>query len=110
MESKLSFKEAVRLELDAIRSIEGKVSEDKIEATMARLGLRQDLCEIGNDWPRVYSLDEETRDRLIAHARQDAALAYYSSNNTKKAVRGLRNIVWLFGLINVTLLIVLVFR
>ncbi|QSY94827.1 hypothetical protein J2J97_02460 [Rhizobium bangladeshense] len=108
--AKLTFKEAVKLELETIRSVEGRVSQDTIEATMARFVLKEDLCELKNDWLTNYGLDEDTRDRLIAHARQDAALAYYSSNNTKKEVRRLRFLVWALGLVNLAFLVFLSMR
>ncbi|QND42398.1 hypothetical protein HB770_11755 [Rhizobium leguminosarum bv. viciae] len=107
---KLTFKEAVKLDLDSIKSVNGKVTQDAKEASFAQHILKEDLGELKNDWLAVYSLDEDTRDRLIAHARQDAALACASSANTKKEVKRLRRLVWFFGLINLAMLLVLVFR
>ncbi|MBX4952114.1 MULTISPECIES: hypothetical protein [Rhizobium] len=108
--AKLTFKEAVKLELETIRSVQGRVTQDAVEATMARFVLKEDLCELKNDWPTSYGLDEDTRDRLIAHARQDAALAYYSSSNAKKEVKRLRFLVWALGLVNLGFLIYLTTR
>ncbi|MBY3262223.1 hypothetical protein HFO15_11240 [Rhizobium laguerreae] len=108
--AKLTFQEAVKLELETIKSVQGRASQDTAEATMARFVLKEDLCELKNEWPTIYGLDEDTRDRLIAHARQDAALAYYSSNNTKKEVKRLRFLVWSLGLINLGFLVFLSMR
>lgn len=76
---------------------------------MARFGLKDDLGELDSH-PTHYDVDDATRDRLIAHTRQDVAMAYYAIRNTKQAVKGLRNIVWVLGLTNLFLLVVLVFR
>ncbi len=101
--NKQTYAEAVRLDLEIQKAV-GKVSQEQIEATMARFGLKDDLGEF-EGWQTVYDLDTATRDRLIAHARQDAAMAYYSSNNTKKEVRRLRRLVWGFGTAIVGLLV-----
>ncbi|ARQ08618.1 hypothetical protein NXC12_CH00527 [Rhizobium etli] len=108
--TKLTFQEAVKLELETIKTVQGRVNQNTVEATMARFVLKEDLCELKNEWPTTYDLDEDTRDRLIAHARQDAALAYYSSNNTKKEVRRLRFLVWALGVTNLGFLIFLSMR
>ena len=46
---------------------------------MARNILRDDLGEFEDSTGFTYDVDEPTRDRLIAHARQDAAMAFYAA-------------------------------
>ncbi|MDE8762622.1 hypothetical protein PZB21_25980 [Rhizobium sp. CBK13] len=58
--------------LTAIRSLGGKQRE--VDAAIARNILHEELGQF-TDPQQVYHLDEATRDRLIAHGRQDAAHA-----------------------------------
>lgn len=106
-EQNLTYAQALKVEVDMAKAIDGRMPEERLEEAMARLGLKEDLGELKSDWLTDYGLDDTTRDRLIAHARQDAALAYFSSNNTKRQVRRLRVLVWVFGLLNSSLLIYL---
>ncbi|TAT69986.1 hypothetical protein [Rhizobium ruizarguesonis] len=62
----------LKTKLTAIRSLGGKQRE--VDAAIARNILHEELGQFSNP-QRVYQLDEATRDRLIAHGRQDAAHA-----------------------------------
>jgi len=71
-----------------IRDIEGhKLKADLSVAHMiARTILHEDLghfCEEG-DRPTLYTLDDDTKDRLLAHARQDSAHAVILATDAVK--------------------------
>jgi len=87
MIEKLTAKEALKAELDAIKSLRGDAS--MIDAAIGRNILREDLGEYKTDWLASYSLDEHTRDRLIAHARQDAAHAVLIASRIRGEVKTL---------------------
>jgi hypothetical protein len=47
----------------------------------ARVTLEGDLGQFTDQPPAYYDLDEPTRDRLLAHARQDAAHALLNTSS-----------------------------
>ncbi|WP_039018971.1 hypothetical protein [Halocynthiibacter namhaensis] len=47
----------------------------------------------------VYDLNDDQRDRLLAHARQDASLAVYVSHEAMKTAKALRHLIWFLLLI-----------
>jgi len=73
--------------LTAIRTAGG--GQPEIDATIARNILHEDLGHFDSQLT-TYGLDDATRDRLIAHARQDAAHAVMGIGTLTKEVRGLR--------------------
>src|SRR5215510_2946830 len=100
MDDKLTFREAVKLDLETVKSLKGKVTQEAVEASMAEFTLKGDLGDLKDRFPIAHPLDEDTRDLLIAHTRQDVAMVYYSSMNNKKEVKELRRLVWFFGLMD----------
>lgn len=77
--------------LRVIRAIEGE-NQDAIDATTARNILHGDLG-IFDDELTTYNLDQATRDRLLAHARQDAAHALISVIKLSREVRSLKRMI-----------------
>lgn len=73
---KLSSDQALKTSVDTIVRIEGR-NQAAIDAVTAKNILHEELGRFTDEQP-VYFLDEETRDRLLAHARQDAAHAVLS--------------------------------
>jgi hypothetical protein len=89
--------EALRSELDAMAEWHAHGSDltPQINEITARNVLRTDLG-FYSDIPADYDLDEATRDRLIAHCRQDAAHAVIVAGDIFKAVKQLKSYVsWL---------------
>ncbi|MBY5768570.1 hypothetical protein HFN63_00285 [Rhizobium leguminosarum] len=76
--------------LQAIRTVGGGQAE--VDATIARNILHEDLGHFDGQLT-IYHLDDATRDRLIAHSRQDAALAVLNVGTLTKEVRGLRRLI-----------------
>lgn len=73
--------------------------------------LREDLGDYGTRGQTTYGLDEETRDRLIAHVRQDVAAvfghaksAFKTAKAAEKAAQRTSRLVWMV----IVLLIVLI--
>ena len=58
----------------------------------------------------VYELDEATRDRLIAHARQDAAHAVINASTLMDEVQGLKTMVYIISVIQTLLLGFIIWR
>lgn len=56
--------------------------------------LHDDLGRFSDSTSYDYELDDTTRDRLIAHARQDAALACLTSSRAVQEARNARNIAY----------------
>jgi len=107
---KTSFAEAMQIDLNSLKLFGRKIKPEDYEATFSKNSLHQDLGYIGATHPHVYDLDDDTRDRLIAHSRQDIVLTYVALINTRKELRGLRAFVVLLSIINTALLSILVFR
>ncbi|MBY3314746.1 hypothetical protein [Rhizobium laguerreae] len=87
--------------LQAIRSMGGGQAD--VDATIARNILHEDLGHFDGQLT-IYGLDDATRDRLIAHSRQDAALAVLNVGTLTKEARALRR--WIS--VVVVLLVVLI--
>jgi hypothetical protein len=68
-------------------------SQLALDNVIAAHTLEQDLDEDG--FKRTYQLSDTIRDRLIAHARQDASLAVIVSESCRKEIRTLRKLVFL---------------
>jgi hypothetical protein len=63
--------------------------------TKSRNTLSDDLGEYEDSRRHEYDLDGPTRDRLIAHARQDAAMAFYAAADAHKEAAASRLLSWL---------------
>jgi hypothetical protein len=108
---KTTFAEAMRGDMNAQKLLPGgKWSPENYEASFGRNILHEDLDYIGDGSPKtVYSLDDDTRDRLIAHCRQDVAMSYAAISNLRKEMRNLRFQLSLSVLVIVGLLIFHIF-
>lgn len=88
MSEKETPKEALRSQIQA--ALDFPLPDNNREMTtnraIARNVLHTELGRYAETQP-VYSLDQETRDRLIAHARQDAAHALLNTISLMKEVR-----------------------
>lgn len=103
---KTTFQEAMAADAFAAKLIRsGRSKREDYEASFARNILHEDLGYIGDDTQTCYHLDEDTRDRLIAHARQDAALACVSITGIRKEIRTLKLLLWLVVAIGIGLLL-----
>lgn len=77
----------LRMRLLAIREVGN--DQRLVDATIARNVLHEELGYF--DRPlQIYNLDEATRDRLLVHARQDAAHAVIAAGTLAKELRKLR--------------------
>ncbi|MHC2454523.1 hypothetical protein ACVMIX_001164 [Rhizobium leguminosarum] len=78
----------LKVRLDAIRSLGG--DQAAVDAAIARNILHEELGQFEDSALATYNLDDTTRDRLIAHARQDAAHAIMGIGTLTNEVRSLR--------------------
>ncbi|MBB3772018.1 hypothetical protein FHS55_002627 [Angulomicrobium tetraedrale] len=85
------------------KAISGKVSGEKIAMINGRHQLDADLENFSDPRP-VYSLTDDQRDRLIAHARQDAAHAVSISIILNQRIELIAQRITIFGAIIVTFL------
>ena len=77
----------LRLQLRTMREL--GADQQAIDAATARNVLHEDLGYYRSK-TTDYLLDEGVRDKLLAHARQDAAHAVYAANTAATEVRKLR--------------------
>jgi hypothetical protein len=76
-----------------------------LNSIVAKNVLHEDLGRF-DTIPQWYRLDTDTRDRLIAHARQDAAHALFNTATLLEQVRTLRRGLRLIGVLMFVLVIV----
>ncbi len=88
MTEKLTAEQDLKVRLGAIRAVGGNDAA-AINATIARNILHEDLGRFEGA-QTIYHLDKATQDRLLAHARQDAALAVLGIGTITMEVRGLK--------------------
>lgn len=86
--------EDLKAEVESNREI-GLRSHTSKWDTMARNVLRDDLGEFEDSIKFEYDLDVKTRDRLIAHTRQDAAMAYYAARAAYLEAVNARILSWI---------------
>ena len=80
--------EDLELNLWALKSITTtKVKQSDEWLTISRNILDDDLGLFTDSYNSNYELDGQTRDRLIVHARQDAAMACIIASDTHQLVR-----------------------
>lgn len=60
----------------------------------SRNTLMDDMGEYDDSLCYAYDMDEITRDRLIAHARQDAAMAFYAASDAHREASAARRWSW----------------
>ncbi|MGN6471972.1 MAG: hypothetical protein ACTHLC_20560 [Rhizobiaceae bacterium] len=68
----------------------GAAVQKHIDGEVARITLHDELGHYGEN-PNVYDLDDQTRDRLIVHARQDAAHALTTALSTADKINKIAN-------------------
>jgi hypothetical protein len=92
MESKQTAEEALAVVLKAQRSISLPGSDWNKQANhlVARNVLHSELGRYADSQP-IYALDQETRDRLLVHARQDAAEAMCHARSLMDEVHQLKS-------------------
>jgi len=73
--------------LDAIKSLKVSDKHNLVWDAMARNILADDLGEFSDSFKQDYEMDDITRDRLIAHARSDAAMGYVAIRDTHTMVQ-----------------------
>ncbi len=111
MREKETFAESWKVALDTQKLL--KQSDESMDAEFARLILHEDLGYLKKTWPTSYSLDEETRDRLIAHARQDAAHAVVNTTRLRKMAIDLtrtKRLTWISIALNIAVIWILLGR
>lgn len=62
-------------------------NQDRLDAAVAKHSLDDDLGYFSDSYDFSYDLDDKTRDRLIANARQDAAHALIVSIRNSRDLR-----------------------
>jgi len=87
----LSAEADLAIKLDIIRRLQGS-HQASIDAATARNILHEELGYF-TDEQTVYHLDEPTRDRLIAHTRQDAAHSVLAAATNAKALAELKRLL-----------------
>ncbi len=105
-----TFEQAMKSDQLASKLVGTKWYPHRYEAAFSQNTLHVDLGYLKQDFPSVYDLDEETRDRLIAHTRQDAALACVAIFDTRKQLQKLIKLVVLLTACNCLMLAVLLLR
>lgn len=92
----MSLKEELEEEKEMQKTGIVRRNRTRIHNVIADYTLRQDLGfeETNRPLPN-YDLDEDTRDRLIAHARQDACLAVVIASANEKRLISLKRLVLL---------------
>ena len=88
MTRKPTYAEALKWKIGAIKTFSRSGTDLRKEAdrAIAESVLEADLGE-HSDIQRFYNLDQETRDRLLVHARKDAAMALQFSSSLVDEVR-----------------------
>ena len=87
---------------NALRGASAYEPEALANDMLGRQMLREDLGEYGTGGLPTYQMDDETRDRLIAHVRQDVAAvfghaksAFQTAKEAEKAAKRTGRIAWL---------------
>lgn len=102
MTSSREAESALRSQLKFIKDMGGGRTQQ--DAAIARNVLHEDLGYYDGQ-QSIYNLDDDTRDRLITHARQDAAHAVISAASIYQEVLSIKRRVAFLMVINVGLLI-----
>ena len=82
----------------------GRTSRADIDAEMSRNILQGDLGQFRDEGNESYFLDDDAKDRLLAHARQDAAHSVLIALRVEKKLAQMR---WLIFVAIALLLLVL---
>jgi hypothetical protein len=90
------FREDLKSKIEMNRSL-GRNGANWENAAMANCILQEDLGHYPDSPLFDYGLDDEARDRLLAHARQDAAHALCNTETLLKQAKSLRRWLLLTG-------------
>lgn len=85
--------ENLRANLASRRELEGRLSDTDVNFEVARNVLHEELGYVG-DRRLGYDLDDETKDILLVHARQDASHALLNSVTLLKKQKRLHRVIW----------------
>jgi hypothetical protein len=92
MESKQTAKEALKQTVEALRAVHVRTEflDPKINRAIAGNVVDAELGKYADPQP-TYHLDQETRDRLLVHARRDAAEALWHVHSLMTEVHRLKS-------------------
>lgn len=95
----------LKKDLENIHPVHGWlfVDQQRLEAR-ARNVLEDDLGRFDDSGKVDYELDQPTRDRLLAHSRQDVAMVYYALIEAKQEARTARIWSWLSLIVSLIVL------
>jgi hypothetical protein len=96
-EEKESAGEHLKMLLGMARDM-GTKDSNSLNAIVAKNILQEELG-LFRDHQRTYGLDPETRNRLLVHARQDAAHAVLNTSSVLDQLRALRRLVIVLSLL-----------
>jgi hypothetical protein len=84
-----AYAQAVKLHRDIDKGTggDGWFSEDAANTSLGRNILREEIGHFGPWDGQVYHFDAQTRDRLLAHGRQDAASAFAMARSAFREAR-----------------------
>jgi len=102
-----TFREAVEREINVLNEL-GLKGDHWFNRTLASCGLKQDLGLYPETSLSSYDIDDITRDRLIAHARQDSAHALMNTKVIIERVNGLKTGLWLVVLLQLVLFFLII--
>lgn len=102
-----SAEEYLRQKIRVMREI--GASQDNIDAATAQNVLHEDLGYFASK-SAEYDLDQATRDKLLSHARQDAAHAVCAATTVAREVRRLRGMVAVMVFVTLALLAAEIWR
>ena len=85
-----SAEENLQSRLKVEETFGGKQSQRQINAIVSQNILHSDLGYHSDDLGPDYSLSDSVRDRLTAHARQDASLAALNAGSSLEELKAVR--------------------
>jgi hypothetical protein len=104
--SRSTVAEGIKIALRTQSELLGrKLRPDEANGVIARSTLHGELGYLDDGNPTGYDLDDETRDRLIAHGRQDSAHALLNTISTSQKVEKLSRRVNFLFLVVIALLV-----
>ncbi len=99
----------LRASLRAAKDL-GGFRTSQVNGIVAKNVLHEELGYFGTEHLYDYDLDDETKGRLLAHARQDAAHALVNTSSTLDKLGTILRIIVFFGVLIVVLLAAIVWK